>query len=213
MHYSFNTLFLQKQLFCLRQAIAILSSQAGHRRPLRRGLNMRIHANILRKISELNDNIGKCLCWLAGLMAVVVVGVVSLRTFFNTGSIAAQESVTYMHAAMFLLCLTYTAKNDGHVRVDIFYRKWGNTGKDWVNLFGTLIFLLPFAIFLTIISWPFAVDSWSIAESSINPGGIPAVFLLKTLIPLSGLLLCVYGIAEAIYYVMKITMITDSNTQ
>lgn len=171
---------------------------------------MRIYTDIHAFVKNVNDILGQCLCWLAGLMAIVVVGVVILRTFFNTGSTAAQESVTYMHAAMFMLCLAYTSQSDGHVRVDIFYRNWSMLGKYWINLIGTLVFLLPFSVFLTLISWQFALTSWLIGESSINPGGIPAVFLLKSLIPLSGVLLCIYGITEVINNVLKISFVSKT---
>lgn len=171
------------------------------------------YTQALAFINRLNDTLGKCLCWLAALMAVTVVGVVILRTFFATGSVAAQESVTYMHATMFLLCLPYAAQNDAHVRVDIFYRNWPPLGKSWVNLLGSLIFLLPFSLFLIVVSWPFALTAWSISESSINPGGIPAVFLLKALIPLSGVLLLIYGLTEAIRHLIDISCITEDNAR
>jgi len=128
-------------------------------------------------------------------MAFVVAGVIVTR-IFDFGSIAVQESVTYMHGFLFMLCLGFAGTQNAHVRVDIFYRKYSGLQKAWLNLFGGLVFLLPFSVFLAAISYGAAIDSWRIRETSINAGGLPLVFVLKSLPPLAGVLLCLFAISD-----------------
>lgn len=164
-----------------------------------------------RAIERLNNFFGHTLCWCAGIMAALVVAIVVARTFFNLGSMAAQESVTYLHATLFMLCLAYAAGTGSHVRVDIFYHRFSPLGQAWVNVIGASLFLLPFAVFLLTISWQFTANSWAIAEASINPGGIPAVYLLKTLIPVSACLLVLRALGEIIECVLIITYVHPDN--
>ncbi len=145
-------------------------------------------------------------------MALIVVGIVLARAIFNTGSIAVQESVNYLHAAVFLLLLTYAAQHNTHVRVDVFYRNFSDNTKSWVNAIGAILFLLPFSIFLTAISWQFVIDSWSILEGSSNSGGLPTVFILKTFIPISGILLGIYGFSQALNELVKLTLKDDCSS-
>lgn len=151
-----------------------------------------------QKIEQFNNAVGKGIAWLILAMAVLVTLIVAMRSLFDLGWVALQESVTYMHATTFMLCLAYTAHQNGHVRVDIFYRKMSNEGRAWVDACGAVLFLLPFAIFLGLISWKFVLEAWAIHESSINPGGIPAVFVLKSLIPVASILLVLRAIGEII---------------
>ncbi|PCI19185.1 MAG: hypothetical protein COB62_05855 [Piscirickettsiaceae bacterium] len=124
--------------------------------------------------------------------------IVVLRYGFNIGSIAVQESITYMHGLVFMLAIAHTLKVDGHVRVDILYQRWGVKGQAVVNLLGSLFLLLPVCAFIIIISWEYVTASWSFFEGSREAGGIDAVFLLKSLIPLMGLLLFLQGMSEAL---------------
>ncbi|GAA5315243.1 MAG: hypothetical protein AseanaTS_04470 [Candidatus Pelagadaptatus aseana] len=131
-------------------------------------------------------------------MVIVTLAVVVLRYGLSIGSVALQESITYMHAAVFLLGAAYTLKRDGHVRVDIFYRKFSPTRQAWVNAIGGIVFLLPLCAFMVFISWDFAASSWRIREASGNADGIPAVFLLKSMIPLMAITLALQGLAETL---------------
>jgi len=111
-------------------------------------------------------------------------------------SIFAQESVVYMHGCLFMLGAAYALKNEAHVRVDIFYRDFSKRGRAWVNSLGGIVFLMPLCIFILVSSWNYVTESWAIWESSPEPGGIPAVFLLKSLIPLLAVNLLIQGLAE-----------------
>ena len=147
-------------------------------------------------MDQFADLSGRAVAWLTLAMMAVTGLVVALRYGLGVGSIALQESVTYLHACVFLLGAAFTLKRDGHVRVDIFYRGFSARGRAWVNSVGTLVFLLPLCVFLFATSWDFAVQSWSIREVSSDPGGIPAVFLLKSLLPLAAVTLGLQGLAE-----------------
>lgn len=141
---------------------------------------------------------GRAVAWLTLVMAVVTTVVVVLRYCFGIGSIALQESAIYMHAAVFLLGAAYTLKHDGHVRVDIFYRRLSPTAQAWVNCLGTIVFLWPLCGFIGFASWDFVAASWRIREVSPEPGGLPALFVLKSLIPLFAALLALQGLAEVL---------------
>jgi TRAP-type mannitol/chloroaromatic compound transport system permease small subunit len=150
---------------------------------------------IANLIDRLNETIGRALAWLTLLMVLVTFAVVVLRYGFDWGSIAMQESVNYLHAVVFMAGAAYTLKHDEHVRVDIFYSQLSPRGKAWINLLGTFILLLPFCIFLIWVSLPYVLNSWQLLEGSREAGGLPLVYLLKTFIPLLGVLLLLQGLS------------------
>jgi TRAP-type mannitol/chloroaromatic compound transport system permease small subunit len=84
------------------------------------------------------------------------------------------------------------------VRVDIFYRDFSPRAQAWVNSLGGIVFLMPLCVFILVSSWNYVAESWAIRETSPEPGGIPAVFLLKTLIPLMAVNLFLQGLAETL---------------
>jgi|TARA_Y100000310_G_scaffold49418_1_gene45690 TRAP-type mannitol/chloroaromatic compound transport system permease small subunit len=129
-------------------------------------------------------------------MMLITCLVVFLRYLLNMGSIALQESVTYLHGMVFLLGIAYTMKQKAHVRVDIIYQKLDPRTKCWMDLLGTLLFLFPVSIFITWVSIEYVQFSWNLLEGSAEPGGLPGVFLLKSLIPLMAVLLFLQGVAE-----------------
>ena len=129
-------------------------------------------------------------------MAVAVGLVVVLRYVLDIGSIALQETVTYLHAGIFMLGTALTLQRGAHVRVDIFYRRFSRRTQAWVDSVGAIVFLLPMCVFIAWVSWDYVLRAWFIREASPDPGGLPAVYLLKTLIPLLAGTLIVQGIAE-----------------
>ena len=128
-------------------------------------------------------------------MVLVTFLVVLLRYAFDLGWIAMQESVTYMHAALFMLGAAYTLQRNGHVRVDIFYQKLSRRGRAWVDLSGTLLLLVPVCVFVVLTGWDYVFESWELMEGSREAGGIPAVYLLKTLILAMPALVLIQGAA------------------
>ena len=124
-------------------------------------------------IDKTIDIIGRTIAWLTAGMVVLVVAIVILRYAFQFGSIALQESVTYVNALIFTLGAAYTLKEQGHVRVDIFYsRLTERYSQDYISV------------------------SWRVRESSADPSGLPYVYLLKTTIFVLAVLLIVQGISE-----------------
>ena len=155
----------------------------------------------LERFSELT---GSAVAWLTILMVLGTFVIVVLRYGFDLGWIAMQESITWMHAAVFMLGTAYTLKRDEHVRVDIFYRGMSVRYRAAVNLAGTAVFLLPMTVFLAISSWDYVWTSWVIREASREAGGLPYPFvpLLKSLIPATAALLSLQGVANLIGSVM-----------
>jgi len=150
---------------------------------------------LIRKLENIAEFSGRLIAWATLLMVLVTFAVVLLRYAFNTGWIAMQESITYLHALVFMLGASYTLRHDGHVRVDIFYHKFSDKGKAWVNLLGTLLLLYPLMIFILWISWDYVHESWKVHEGSREAGGLPGVFLLKTLLLLMPVAMMLQGLA------------------
>lgn len=151
---------------------------------------------LLRVIDRFSDISGQLLAVLSIVMMLLLCIVVALRYGFGIGAIVLQESVTYLHASIFMLGAAYTLKQDGHVRVDVFYRNFSPRTKAWINSLGAILFLLPVCGYIFLISWDFVLQSWQIGEVSTEPGGIPAIFLLKSLIPLMAIILGLQALAE-----------------
>ena len=171
----------------------------------------RLQAN-LEHFSELT---GSVMAWLTVLMVLGTFVIVVLRYVFDLGWIAMQESIVWMHAAVFMLGASYTLKRDEHVRVDIFYRRTTARRRAWINIAGTVVFLLPFAGFIAALSWDYAHTSWAIAEASREAGGLPYPFvpILKSLIPATAALLMLQGIAGVIGAVLVLTRAVEPDAQ
>ena len=151
---------------------------------------------IIDLAESLSSAIGKCVAWLTlGMMALTCL-IVVMRYGFNAGSIALQESVLYLHALVFMLGAAYTFKSDEHVRVDVFYRGFSEKKKAWVNLVGGIFFLLPVTLYTSYLSFDYVAASWRVMETSQEPGGLPFIYLLKTVIPLMMITLIIQGLAD-----------------
>ncbi|SHF30144.1 TRAP-type mannitol/chloroaromatic compound transport system, small permease component [Microbulbifer donghaiensis] len=151
---------------------------------------------LARALDRLASGAGRLLSWFTLAMVLLQSAVVLLRYGFDGGSVALQDAVIYLHGAAFMLGLAYALYTDSHVRVDVFYRRMSDRGRAWVNAVGTLVFLLPMCTFILLGSWQFAANSWAVFESSASAGGLPGVFLLKSLIPLAALTLALAGLAQ-----------------
>jgi len=141
---------------------------------------------------------GRLLAWFMFLMVVATVVVVLLRYATTTNTILVQETVMYLHAFAFMLAIPYALKHDAHVRVDVVYGRLGPRGRAIVNLCGHLLLLVPTSIFIVVYSHTYVGNAWRILEGAGEVGGIPGVFLLKTLIPAMAVLLLLQGIAEIV---------------
>ena len=154
------------------------------------------------RLEQLAEYTGRVIAWATLLMVLITFLVVMLRYAFDLGWIALQESVTYLHATVFMLGAAYTLKHQGHVRVDIFYQKMSARGRAWVDLLGTLLLLFPVCGFISWVGWEYVSDSWRVLEGSREAGGLPGVFLLKSLILLLPLTLGLQGMASLLRNIM-----------
>jgi TRAP-type mannitol/chloroaromatic compound transport system permease small subunit len=145
---------------------------------------------------------GRILAWLMCLMVVATLAIVIVRYATANNTILLQEAVLYMHGFAFMLAIPYALKHDVHVRVDLVYGRLGPRGKAWIDLCGHLLLLAPTAIVIILYSRNYVANTWRIMEGSAEVGGIPGVFVLKTLIPVMAGLLLLQGLAEVIRKVL-----------
>ncbi len=155
-------------------------------------------SRLVRVIDTISVATGQAVAWLTLAMVLVTVVIVLLRYLFDTGWIWLQESVTWMHAITFMIAAAYTLKADEHVRVDIFYRRMTPRQRHLVDLLGSLLLLLPVCGFLLYYSLDYVAASWQVFETSREAGGLPGLFLLKTVIPVTALLLALQGATIAV---------------
>ncbi len=150
---------------------------------------------IADRLDLVNQLVGNAVRWFALAMVLLQFAVVILRYVYGVSFVFLGEGVLYMHSALFMLGAGYTLLMDGHVRVDIFYARLSPRAQALVNAVCAAFFLAPAMILLGWFSWPSVRNSWAVLEGPISVGGIPASFLLKSLIPAFCALLLVQGLA------------------
>lgn len=150
--------------------------------------------NLFDRISSAS---GIAVSWLTLFMVVITSVIVVMRYVFDAGFIWLQESVIWMHAAVFMVGAAYTLLHEDHVRVDIFYRKMSVRGRASVDLIGVVVFLLPLCGFLAFKAYDFAAVSWSIHETSREPGGLPypLIPILKSLVIVMPISVALQGVS------------------
>jgi TRAP-type mannitol/chloroaromatic compound transport system permease small subunit len=151
---------------------------------------------LVRTLDGFAETLGRAVSWASVLMVTLTLLVVVLRYVFDLGWIAMQETITYLHAALFMLGAAFTLKRNGHVRVDILYQRWSSRGQALLDLLGVLFLLLPTCAFIVWSGWDYVRVSWAIHEGSREAGGLPGVFVLKTLILLLPALLALQGLSS-----------------
>lgn len=154
--------------------------------------------SIANGIDRITAAVGRAAAWCCVFIVLAEFAVVVMRYAFGVGWLGLQESVLYAHAALFMLAAAWTLQVGGHVRVDVFYAQAKPRTRALIDLFGTLVFLIPFAVVLALVSVPYAARSWALMESSREASGLPIVYLFKSLVPLFAVLLGVQGLAQAI---------------
>ncbi|CAB9542272.1 TRAP dicarboxylate transporter, DctQ subunit, unknown substrate 6 [Bathymodiolus brooksi thiotrophic gill symbiont] len=143
-----------------------------------------------------------------GLLLLTIFNVfldVLLRYAFNNSSIALQEMEWHLFSAMFLLGISYTLQKDAHVRVDIFYTKFSPQKQALINLIGFALCILPISLLVAYYGIDFAYSAYLINEQSGDPGGLTHRFIIKSIIPISFILIIISGIlfAKNNYEVLK----------
>jgi TRAP-type mannitol/chloroaromatic compound transport system permease small subunit len=163
-------------------------------------------------IDRVNAAIARAAMWCALFMVVAEFVTVVMRYAFGVGSIALQEAVLYAQAALFLLGAAWTLQIGGHVRIDVFYAQAQPRWRALVNLCGALVFLIPFAVMLAVLSIPYAARSWSVLEHSREASGLPFVYLFKSLIPLFAVLIGLQGVSQALRAALVLIEPSDDQT-
>jgi TRAP-type mannitol/chloroaromatic compound transport system permease small subunit len=143
----------------------------------------------IRAVDFLNEKIGQAVTWLSTILVLVVCYDVFTRYLLKESSVAVQELEWHLFALLFLIAAAYTLKHDRHVRVDVFYAKFPERLKAWIDFLGSLVFLIPFAVVSILASQKFVINSFLIGEKSPDPGGLPARYILKAAIPIGFFLL------------------------
>ncbi|MBI1423823.1 MAG: TRAP transporter small permease subunit [Gammaproteobacteria bacterium] len=151
---------------------------------------------LVTRLDNFSEMTGRGIAWLTLAMVLVTFGIVVFRYVFSLGWIWLQESVSYLHAFVFMLGAAYTFKHDGHVRVDIFYRNYTPRQRALVELLGNLLLVLPVCVFIFFNSWDNVLHSWIRLEGSEETDGLDLVYVLKTCMLLMPLLVSLQGIAN-----------------
>ena len=151
-------------------------------------------------IDRFSEITGKCLALLVIILVLLVSYDVTMRYVFQSGSIAIQELEWHLFSVIFLLGAAYTFKYDDHVRLDMIYhsRFMNDKRRAWIDMLGSILFLVPFCMLVIYSSWPFVLQSFQYAEGSPDPGGLPYRWILKAVIPLGFIFLLLHGIADFI---------------
>jgi TRAP-type mannitol/chloroaromatic compound transport system permease small subunit len=152
---------------------------------------------VSRGIDAINERVGRFAMWLVLLAALVSAGNALFRYGFNMSSNAWLEIQWYLFAMVFLLGAGYTLKHNGHVRIDVLYGRFTPRTRAWIDLVGSLLFLLPTAGLIAWLSWAGFAESYAIGEMSSDAGGLSR-WPIKLAIPVGFTLLALQGVSEAI---------------
>ena len=145
------------------------------------------------------DAIGRVTAWSSFALALVMGGNVLLRYAFHTGTVWSQELEWHLMAVICLFGMSYALRHGEHVRVDVMFAGFAQRTKDFVELLSSLI-LMAISLIVIWLSINYVMQSWSVGEGSANPGGIPARYILKSLIPIGFSLMLVQALGHAIRF-------------
>lgn len=163
-------------------------------------------------IDRVNNRIGWALSWLVLFTVLAAAAVAILRYTFSIGWVWMQDAYVWANATLIMLGAAYTLLNEKHVRVDFFYASRGQRFRAAVNFFGTLFLLIPSVIAIFWYSFPYVLNSWRRLEATPDVGGLPWVYLLKSVILLFCIPLFAQGISLAIRSWLLLTGVTTEST-
>lgn len=152
---------------------------------------------VSRVVDGLNERIGRVMYWLVLVAVIVSAGNAISRKLFNISSNAYLELQWYLFSAMFLLCAGYTLLRNEHVRIDVVAGRFSARTQAWIDVFGTLFFLLPMAVLFVWLSWPIFIRTYAQGEISTNAGGL-LIWPARLMVPVGFTLLTLQGISELI---------------
>jgi len=152
---------------------------------------------VSRLIDRMSDRIGQTIYWLVLVAVLISAANATVRKIFNYSSNSFLEIQWYLFSLIFLFCAGYTLKHNEHVRIDIITSRLSARGRAMIDIFGTLVFLLPMAFLIMVLSWPVFVDAWTRNEVSTNAGGL-IIWPARLMVPVGFFLLIVQAFSELI---------------
>lgn len=150
----------------------------------------------IRVLDRISLEIGKLVSWITVVLAFIIAVDVIIRYVFKFTYIWMIETEIYIFGMLFLLASGYTFASDTHVRVDVFYAKFSKKRKAWIDLLGGAFLLIPWCYVVIVTSWYYGLASFKMGEGSPQPGGLPALYVLKFCITLGFILLLIQGISQ-----------------
>lgn len=168
------------------------------------GKNMRFFLGLSRAIDALTEGVGRAVVWLVLLVALLSAGNAIMRYGFSYSSNAYLEAQWYMFSLIFLLGGAYALKHNAHVRIDLIFGRFSRRTQAWIDLVGTVLFLLPMALGVIYLAWPWAMNSFWGKEMSPDVGGLPR-WPIKLALPLGFALLALQGLSELIKRIAFLT--------
>jgi TRAP-type mannitol/chloroaromatic compound transport system permease small subunit len=159
---------------------------------------------ISRLIDTLNDRVGRTVYWLVLAMVLISAGNAIVRKLFNMSSNAFLEMQWYLFSAVFLLCAGYTLLKNEHVRIDVITGHLSARTQAWIDVLGTVFFLMPMALVFIWLSWPIVLRTFTHGEISTNAGGL-LIWPARALVPIGFTLLALQGVSELIKRVAFLT--------
>jgi TRAP-type mannitol/chloroaromatic compound transport system permease small subunit len=157
-----------------------------------------------KAVDRFNELVGHGVAWMVVVMTLIVIYDVSMRFLFQMGSVMLQELEWHLFGLVFLLGAAYTMQQEGHVRVEVIYQKLSARQQTIINIAGNLFFLAPLCVVVIWSSWPFVANSFTYAETSPDPGGLPYRWLIKSAIPAGFLLLLLQAVADSLRMLLRL---------
>jgi TRAP-type mannitol/chloroaromatic compound transport system permease small subunit len=159
---------------------------------------------LARLIDALNDRIGRTVYWLVLAAVLLSAGNAIVRKVFSVSSNAYLEAQWYLFSAVFLLCAGYTLLRNEHVRIDIITGRLSPKAQAWIDIFGTVLFLMPVALLIMWLSWPYFMRGYTEHEISGSAGGL-VLWPARLLLPVGFALLVLQGLSELVKRIAFVT--------
>jgi TRAP-type mannitol/chloroaromatic compound transport system permease small subunit len=153
---------------------------------------------LARRIDAFQERVGRGVSWFMLALVLVVFTDVVFRYLFSRSFVFVQELEWHLFGLVYLLAAGYTMLHNEHVRVDILYARLSPRRKAWMDFILLWVFFFPSCLLVLYTTWPFVRNSFMVNEGSPDPGGIPARWVIKSMILVGFALLVLQGIAEAI---------------
>ena len=158
---------------------------------------MQVLLRFSKRIDWLNEHVGRSVYWLVLVAVLVSAGNAIVRKLFNMSSNAFLELQWYLFSAVFLFSAGFTLLRNEHVRIDVIAGRLSPKAQAWIDIFGTVFFLLPMALLFVWLSWPIFIRTYTHGEISTNAGGL-LIWPARLMVPIGFALLALQGVSELI---------------